>query len=198
MNNKNNLLDNNDDQSSKLKKELQFKKTSIISLASALISVLAAIGMAYNGFGVWSLVAQNIIGALIPAVVFWFHIKWRPKLLFSTKSFKDLFSFGAFMFLTNLLNKFGNQIQGLLIGKMYNPTTMGYYSKAEGTEKLASTSISSIMSQVTYPLYAEAQDDKARLGNMIKRLTMTLSYMSFPLMFLLLLCAKPICFAIFR
>ena len=69
---------------------------------------------------------------------------------------------------------------------------MGYYSKAHSTEKLASTSISSVMTQVTYPLYAEVQDDKAQLGNMIKRITMTLSYITFPLMFILLLCAKPI------
>jgi O-antigen/teichoic acid export membrane protein len=69
---------------------------------------------------------------------------------------------------------------------------MGYYSKALGTEKLASTSISQIMTQVTYPLYAEAQDDLVTMRNMIKRLTTTIAYITFPLMFILLLCAKPI------
>ena len=69
---------------------------------------------------------------------------------------------------------------------------MGYYSKAHSTEKLASTSIGSVMNQVTYPLYAEAQDDKKQLANMIKRITMTLSYITWPLMFILLLCAKPL------
>jgi O-antigen/teichoic acid export membrane protein len=69
---------------------------------------------------------------------------------------------------------------------------MGFYSKAFSTEKLASQSISQVMTQVTYPLYAEAQDDKEKLGNMIKRLTITLSYITFPLMFILILCAKPI------
>lgn len=96
------------------------------------------------------------------------------------------------MFLTHLINEFGQKIQGLLIGRFYNASIMGYYAKAEGTEKLASTSISSIMTQVTYPLYAEVQDNKAALSNMIKRLTMTLAYVTFPLMFILLLCAKPI------
>jgi O-antigen/teichoic acid export membrane protein len=96
------------------------------------------------------------------------------------------------MFLTHIVNRFGQQLQGLLIGKFYSASTMGYYSKADGTEKLASTSISSVMTQVTYPLYAEAQDDKEKLTNMIRRITMTLSYITFPLMFILLLCAKPI------
>lgn len=179
-------------QRNQLQKKLNFKVLSIVSIVTSLISLGVTILMAYKGFGVWALVVQNIITAAIPAIVFWFYIKWRPIKVFSWDAFKELFGFGFYMFLTNLLNQFGQQIQGLLIGKFYNPNTMGYYSKAHSTEKLASTSISSVMMQVTYPLYAEVQDDKEKLGNIIKRITMTLSYITFPLMFILLLCAKPI------
>ena len=179
-------------QRNQLRKKLNFKVLSIVTITTSLIALGTTIFMAYNGFGVWALVAQNLIGAAIPAIVFWFFIKWRPVFVFSIKSLKELFSFGFYMFLGHLLNQFGQKIQGLLIGKVYNPSTMGYYSKAEGTEKLASHSISGIMTQVTYPLFAEVQDDKVALGNVIKRMTVTLAYITFPLMFILLLCAKPI------
>lgn len=179
-------------QRNQLRKKLNFKLLSIISIATSLIALGITIYMAYKGYGVWALVAQHIITSAIPALVFWFYVKWRPVWTFSWTSFKELFSFGFYMFLTSLLNTFGNQIQGLLIGKFYNASTMGYYSKAHGLERVASTSISSMMTQVTYPLYAEAQDNKKQLANMIRRLTMTLSYITFPLMFILLLCAKPI------
>ena len=148
--------------------------------------------MAYSGYGVWALVAANMISSAIPAIVFWFFVKWRPIWIFSKKSFKELFSFGFYMFLTHLVSSISSRIQGLLIGKIYSPVTMGYYSKAMSTESLASSSITSIMTQVTYPLYAEAQHDKKQLGNMIKRITMTISYITFPLLFILLLTAKPI------
>lgn len=179
-------------QRNQLRKKLNFKLLSIVSIATSLIALGITIYMAYKGYGVWALVAQNIITSAIPALVFWFYVKWRPIWTFSWTSFKELFSFGFYMFLTNILDKFGMQIQGLLIGKFYNPSTMGYYSKAHGLERLASTSISSVMTQVTYPLYAEAQDNKIQLANMIRRITMTLSYITYPLMFILLLCAKPI------
>ena len=179
-------------QVNQLQKKLNFKILSIVTITTALLALGVTILMAFNGFGVWALVVQNIITAVIPAVAYWFLIKWRPIWSFSWKSFRELFGFGFYMFLTRLLNQFGQQIQGLLIGKVYNPSTMGYYSKAHSTEKLASVSISSVMNQVTYPLYAEAQDDKKQLANMIKRITMTLSYITWPLMFVLLLCAKPI------
>jgi O-antigen/teichoic acid export membrane protein len=179
-------------QRNQLKKKLNFKLLSIITITTSIISLGVTIFMAYKGYGVWALVTQHLLVSAIPSLVFWFYVKWRPKWVFSWQSFKELFSFGFYMFLTHLINNLGQKIQGLLIGKVYTPATMGYYSKAEGTEKLASTSISGIMTQVTYPLYAEVQDNKVALSNMIKRLTMTLAYITFPLMFLLLLCAKPI------
>ena len=179
-------------QRNQLRKKLNFKVLSIVTITTSIISLGVTIFMAYKGFGVWALVAQNLITAAIPAIVFWFFVKWRPIWTFSKQSFKELFSFGFYMFLTNLLNQFGQQLQGLLIGKKYNAATMGYYSKALGTEKIASRSISSVMMQVTYPLYAEVQDDKQQLANIIKRITMTISYFIFPMMFILLLCARPI------
>ena len=179
-------------QRNQLKKKLNFKVLSLVTILTSVTALVITVIMAYKGMGVWALVAQNMITAAIPAIVFWFFIKWRPALSFSKQSFKDLFGFGFYMFLTNLLQRFYSQIQGLLIGKLYSPVTMGYYSKAKGTEHLASQSISQVMSQVTYPLYAEVQDDKEKMQNMVKRLTMTLSYLTFPLLFILLLCAKPL------
>ena len=179
-------------QRNQLRKKLNFKVLSIVTITTSIIALSITIFMAYKGFGVWSLVVQNLISAAIPAIIFWFFIKWRPIFVFSLKSFKELFSFGFYMFLTNLINQFGNQIQGLLIGKVYNPSTMGYYSKAHGTDRLASRSISNIMSQVTFPLFSQVQDDKSRLANIIRRLSMTISFLTFPILFILMLCAKPI------
>ncbi len=179
-------------QRNQLRKKLNFKLLSIVTIMTSLIALGVTIIMACNGFGVWALVAQNLISAAIPAIVFWLYVKWRPILTFSLTSFKELFGFGFYMFLTQLINEFCTQVQGLLIGRLYSASDMGYYSKARGTEKLASQSISQIMNQVTYPLYSEVQNDKSRLIAMVKRLTSTLAYFTFPMMFILLLIAKPL------
>ena len=179
-------------QRNQLQKKMNFKVLSIVTILTSLTALSVTIAMAYHGFGVWALVAQNILTALVPALVFWFYVRWRPQLTFSWQSFRELFSFGFYMFLTHMLNQFGRQIQGLLIGKFYNPAIMGFYSKAQSTERLASLSISQVLTQVTYPLYAELQDDRSRLSDAIRKLTISLSYITFPLMFILLLCAKPV------
>lgn len=178
-------------QANQLKKQFKFKAIAIVTLIASVVSLGVTIGMAYSGFGVWSLVAKNLIMTGLVSVIFWFYTKWRPLLVFSKQSFKELFGFGFYMFLSHLVTSFSTKLQGLLIGKVYSPSTMGYYSKASGTESHASTTLSHILDQVTYPLYAEAQDNLQRLGGIVKRLAMSLSYIIFPLMFILLLVAKP-------
>lgn len=179
-------------QRNQLRKNLNFKVLSIVTIITSIISLSVTIYMAYNGFGVWSLVTQNLISVAIPALIFWFFVKWRPLRVFSWSSFRELFSFGFYMFLTHLVNKFGAKISQLLIGKVYNASVLGFFTKAARTESLASSSISSIMTQITYPLYAQVQDDKVVLSNMIKRLSTTIAYITFPIMFILMLTAKPI------
>ena len=179
-------------QRNQLRKKLNFRILSIVTITTSISSLVITIFMAYHGFGVWALVAQNLITAAIPSIVFWFYVKWRPIWTFSWKSFRELFGFGSYMFLTHLVNSFCSKLNTLLIGKIYSPVTLGYWSKAISTENLASRSISSVMTQVTYPLYVQVQDDKAAMANMIKRMTMTLSYITFPLMAILMLTAKPI------
>lgn len=175
-----------------LKKHFHFRAISIVTVVASIISLAITVCMAYHGFGVWSLVAKNLIATGLTSLFFWFYVKWTPSFLFSWKSFKELFSFGSYMFLSHLVTTFSSKLQGLLIGRVYNPTMMGFYSKASGTEGVVSTSLSQVMDQVTYPLYAEVQDNLPALQNMVKRLTMTLAYLTFPLMFIFMLIAKPL------
>lgn len=179
-------------QANQLRKQFRFKTITIVNVSASIVALSVTILMAYKGFGVWALVVKNLIVWGLTSLVFWFYVKWRPSLVFSWRSFKELFSFGFYMFLSHLVTSFSTKLQGLLIGKVYSPSTMGFYSKASGTESHASLTISQILDKVTYPLYAEAQDDLQRLGNIVKKLTMSLTYVTFPLMFLLLLVAKPL------
>ncbi len=179
-------------QRNQIRKYLLFKKLSTITIITSVVSLIVTVIMAYKGCGVWALVAQNFIGALIPCIFFWITTSWHPTKEYSWKSFRDLFGFGAYMFLTHLLDTFSQRITGLLVGRWYDAGTMGYYTKASETKKQATLSISGVMIQTTYPLYSTVQDDKERLSNMVKRITSTLAYITVPMLFLLMLIAKPL------
>ena len=179
-------------QTNQLMKQFKFKKIAIVTLITSLIALIVTIILAFYGFGVWALVTQYILTALIPTIIYWLTNKWRPLLTFSKESFKSLFKFGGYMLSMSLITTIGNEIQGLLIGRVYNPSTMGFYSKARGTEKLASHTVSNVLQQVTLPIYSELQDDRSGLISAIKKLTCSVAYITFPLMFLLIVLAKPV------
>lgn len=179
-------------QRNQIRKNLKFKKLSHITIVTAVISLIVTVAMAYMGYGLWALVAQNFIGAFIPCVFFWVTTSWRPTWEYSWESFKELFGFGSYMFFTHLTTTLSQRITSLLVGRWYDPTTMGYYSKASQLSKDATLSISGVMIQTTYPLYSAVQDDKARLANMVKRITSTLAYVTVPMLCLLILIAKPL------
>ena len=179
-------------QINQLRKQLRFKKIAIVDLSVAAFSLTITIILAWKGFGVWALIVQQLMVSFFTTAIYWFTGHWVPLLDFSKKSFKELFSFGGFILLSNLVNEISNNIQGLLIGKFYSPATMGYYSKARSTEVLSSTFISSVMNQVSYPVLSEAQHDKPYMVRMLKKFTTVLAYITFPLMLLLMLTAEPV------
>lgn len=179
-------------QSNILRKTFQFKSMAITVVISSVISIFTTIIMAYYGYGVWSLVMQQLLISFLPMIAFGFITKWKPLFHFSFKSFKELFGFGSFMFLSGIINTLADNVQGLLIGRFYTPTTMGYYAKAKTTEGLASTGISQIIDSMALQLYSEVQDDLDTLRNILKRLTSTLAYITCPIIISLVLIAKPL------
>lgn len=175
-----------------LRKQLRFRELSIIAITSSFIAIVTTVIMAYKGFGVWALVAQGLVSSAVNLILVWLVSKWRPSIAFSKQSFKELFSFGFYMFLTRSLSDIGKELQSLLIGRFYNASTLGYFSKARSLERMSSLSISQVMTSVTYPFYAQVQDDLVALQNMIKRFTSSIAYITFPLMIILMLVAEPL------
>lgn len=179
-------------QRNQLRKRLELKKVAIINISANIVSLLVTTYLAWKGWGVWALVMQQILVALLCTCLYWQTTNWWPKLVFSTKSFKELFNFGGFVLLSNLFGTLCHYIQDLLIGKLYNPSTLGYYIKATTTNGYSSTFISNVISQVSYPVLAEVQNDKHQMINILNRFITVIAFVTFPLMLLLLLLAKPI------
>lgn len=179
-------------QTNQLRKSINFKRLATIHIVSHIIAATLAIVLAYMGWGVWALVAQQIVASSITSVMLWVINRWMPSLCFSVESFKQLFSFGGFILASNLINTFCNNVQGLLIGKFFSPAMLGYYTQAYKLENIASHSISGVVDQVSYPVLSKVQSDKIAMKNAIYRLISSIAYITFPLMLILIIVAKPL------
>lgn len=179
-------------QQNQLRKLLKFRRLATVTVVSAILSATIAIILAYIGWGVWALVAQQLMLSGFTAIQLWVLNRWLPLLSFSKDSFKQLFGFGGFIFGSNLINTLCNNVQGLLIGKFFSSATLGYYTQAFKLEQVLSTSIASVVDQVSFPILSEVQDDNNALKRLLKKLTLAIAFVSTPILLIFVVVAQPI------
>ena len=179
-------------QANQIRKKLKFKELSIIEITSAVITLALTVYFAYLGWGIWALVAQQILHCFITVLLMWIVNKWYPSWVFSKQSFKELFSFGGFVLLSNIITILSSEIQGLLIGLFFNPATMGYYSQARKLESVPAAGVSAVINQVSFPVLSEAQNDNNTLIQMTRRFIVSVAFLIIPIMFLCILIGKQI------
>ena len=168
-------------QKNRLSKCLAFKCIAITDLSAYIFSASIAIIMAYYGFGVWSLVAMQIVSGLVTIVVLWLITHWRPSLCFSIQTIKELFGFGGFILAAGLLQEFCKNLQGIIIGRKFSATQMGYFSQAYKLDQISSYSIPQVIVQVMYPVYSSIQDDRKRLIEILSMNIRVISFLIYPL-----------------
>jgi capsular polysaccharide repeat unit transporter len=171
---------------------VDFKTQAIISLACTVISGIVGLVMAYNGYGVWALVAQSTISTFLNFVLLWLCSRWRPVTGFSRASFRYLFNFGSKLLASGLLDTLYNNAYPIVIGKFYNSAQLGLYSRAQGYASLPSSNITGILQRVTFPVLSLMQNDDERLALNYRRLLRVSAFVVFPLMVMLAAVAAPL------
>lgn len=169
----------------KLTKEMDFKSQARLQIPSTLIGAFVGVSMAYNGYGVWSLVGLNLSQAIFHSLQVWIFVKWRPSFVFDWTCFKYHFNFGYKMTLSGLLNTVYLNIYTLVIGKFYSPLQTGYFNQAEKLRIFPPTQISSVIVKVTYPLLSNITNEDELRQTYIRFMKIVFSLIVPVMMFLI-------------
>ena len=173
-------------------KRLDFKTQTKASLIASLGSGVVGIAMAVLDFGVWSLVAQSVSMTLFNTLLLWVFNTWRPRKAFSLTALRELFGFGSRLLASGLLDTVFSNTYNIVIGKLFSPADLGYYTRAYTLQQLPSQTLGGVVGRVTFPLFAEMQGDRARMKNGFRKALRALALVNFPLMIGLLVCARPL------
>lgn len=175
-----------------LTRRMDFKSQAIISLVSAIISGGIGVYMAYSGYGVWSLVVQQVGGYFLRTIFLWMAVKWRPTEKWSKESFEYLWGFGSKVLVQGLISNIYDNIYPIVIGKVYNAKDLGNYTRAQQFSKLPSVDISGVLFRVTLPVMSSIQDDDERLASVFVRMNRLTALCVFPIMLCLSAVADPL------
>lgn len=163
-------------------RHMLFKKLFWVNAVAILISGTIGIVMAYNGYGVWALVGQALSNPIVCCLMMWMTIKWRPTFEFSKNRFSVLFDYGWKIFLTNFIVAVYEDIRGLVIGKVYQPSALAFFDRGKSLPNLLMANITSSINTVLLPAFAEEQDDKARVKQMMRRSVQVTYFFVLPLL----------------
>ncbi len=179
-------------QVSYISKNMLFKKFFFSTIGGTIISAVAGVLMAYNGFGVWSLVIQQLTNETIGTIILWLTVPWRPKRLFSLQRLKGLFSYGWKLLVSSLIDTVYNDLRQLIIGKLYSSEDLAFYNKGKQFPNLIVANINTSIDSVLLPTMSKVQDDIVRVKSMTQRAIRTSIYIMAPLMVGLAVCSEPI------
>lgn len=158
-------------------REMKFKQMAIISLISSLVVGSIGVTLAINQYGVWSIIIQQLLSGIIILFGFCISTKWFPILYFKLKSIKHMLQFGMYMFFSGLLESIYSRIDIFLIAKVFSPTSLGLYTRAQGLDGTIRTLSSGSLLNVLFPTFAKIRDDKEQLKTMYYQYFQLISFL---------------------
>ena len=173
-------------------RNMLFKKFFFATLGGTIGAAVIGIWMAWKGYGVWALVAQNLFNATLDTLILWVTVKWRPKRAFSLERLKGLFSYGWKLLVSALLDTGYSNLRSLIIGKLYTSADLAFFNRGKQFPNLIVTNINTSIDSVLLPTMSKEQDNRERVRDMTRRAIKTSTFIMMPLMMGLAVCAKPL------
>ena len=148
----------------KLRKNLEFRKLVVPQVVPMFAASSIAILMAFQGFGVWSLVARSQIMNILAALLIFRYADVRPSLRFDRDRARQLFSYGKFIIGTSVFIVLFYNIDKLFISRWGGIAVLGFYTLAMRIASLPVSELSHIICNVMFPVLSglEGQPEKLR------------------------------------
>ncbi len=148
-----------------LQKNLNFKTIALVDISAGLISLLLAIFLAVNHYGVYALVYAAILQTALQYISFFIIGYAKQGLLFhfNFKETKAFLKIGVFQVGSQLLNYFNRDIDIMIIGKLFGTELLGGYSLAKQLVFRPAQIINPVLTNVASPVLSRFQNNLKQL-----------------------------------
>ncbi|KQS37789.1 lipopolysaccharide biosynthesis protein [Pedobacter sp. Leaf194] len=180
-----------------LTKELKFRKQALITISSLIISSTCGITLAFLKYGVWSLVIMAVVNAFINSLLLWLTTGWYPIRVFDREKFNNHFHYGYKLTLSGILDIIFTNIYQIIIGRVYSPTQVGYYARANSLMMLPVGNISGALNRVVFPIFSKIQDDIPKLKAAYKKIMLMVLFIITPAIVFMAVLAQPLIIFLF-
>lgn len=147
-----------------MSRNLEFKKPAIINLLSAIVGAAAALYMALNDWGVWTLVFAPIAIFWTRAIALTFATKFFIWPSFNFRGAGAMFGFGTTLLVSHGFWIVQSQSDIFIAGRFLSKHDLGLYAEALFLTSIFAAKFVPPLNEVAFPAYARLQHDKAALA----------------------------------
>ena len=179
-----------------IRRQMRFGTLAKIQIISAVSGLAVAILGALNGAGYWSLIMQMGVSEITSLFLTWAYCRWIPGKLQRAVGTRSMVKFGGYLTGFNFVNYFARNADNILIGKFWGGSDLGLYSKAYSLLLFPIQQINGPIAAVTIPALSRLQNDPEQFAVFFKRILVTVSSITFPLIAIIIICSKEIIFLV--
>ncbi|HEX6958877.1 MAG TPA: lipopolysaccharide biosynthesis protein [Ferrovibrio sp.] len=179
------------------RRELHFRTLAMCTLSGRATGAAASIAMAFTGFGLWSLVAQQVIAGIVTSLVVSVAARWRPRFRFSLRYLREMGQFGFHVSTSQVISGLGEQALTLLIGSLFGSVVLGHFSVAWRIVQLIRSLVATAVYQVAFSTFAKLQNDRPAMIRAFMKATRLSCLVGFPIGIGMAVTARPAIFVLF-
>lgn len=157
------------------KRDLDFRRRTLVAVASGLLRGVVSVGLAYAGYGAWAVVWGLLVGQLFLTLATSMLLRFRPLLLLDRGAVGGLLRYGLKYLSLKVLDALGENVDYVVVGVQLGAAQLGLYYMAYRLPELVIANVFWIFSGVAFAIYSRARADgpAAFRAFMLKILTLT-------------------------
>jgi O-antigen/teichoic acid export membrane protein len=161
-------------------REMNFRAVEIRIMIATVAGAVVGLSAAVGGLGAWALILQQITNEVVGTLLLWAVSPWKPRLIYSLRSLRELGGYGGRVFSAEILFQFNRNTDSLLIGRFLGARALGAYALAATVILVPFNKIANPIQTVLFPAFSRIQDDPARIGSIWLRVNRVVAAVSVP------------------
>jgi O-antigen/teichoic acid export membrane protein len=175
-----------------LSRDLRYREMSTAGAMDQFVTSVSACTLAFAGFGYWSLVFSDLMGAIVKGSITSYYTRWRPRLRFSRAAFRELLSFGLGSYAARVLHHASLNLDNLVIGRFLGLSALGFYDKGFSVGNQLFRKLTVAGPNVSFRILAIIQDEPERFRRAYRKLILSVTLLGYPFFAMLIGIAYPL------
>jgi O-antigen/teichoic acid export membrane protein len=164
-----------------LSRDMRWREMTLVDWYFSLSFAVITLALAWSGFSYMSMVYGRVASMTVLTASRLYYSPWRPSLAFSRSALRDVLSFGAGVHAKRMLDFTAQNIDNLLVGRLFGMESLGFYDKAYSTMNRFLVRLNTGGPGVVFRAFAVMQDEHERFRRAYQKVIMSTTLIAFPL-----------------